>query len=206
VLHVVERASGKLFFTTSIVSQYTNRGTPITTDANVSFCPVAATQWNGPAYSPETNLLYMNGIDWCAKAIKGPMPEYVRGHTYLGWATPTGYGDRDPIERAFSLINAIDPANGELKWRYRIPAPAVGGLIATAGGVVITADTQGELFVIDAKTGGLLNRLPLGAGAIDGGLITYAVDGRQFIAVAAGDNNTTFKANGDNAIVVLGLR
>ena len=206
VLHVVDRASGKLMFTTSLVSQYTNRTTAIPTNANIRLCPIAAVQWNGPAYSPETNLLYMNGIDWCAKAIKGPMPEYVRGQTYLGWATPTGYGDRDPIERAFSLINAIDPANGELKWRYRIPAPAVGGLIATAGGLVMTADTQGDLFVIDAKTGGLLSRLPLGAGAIDGGLITYAVDGRQFIAVAAGDNNATFKAKGDNAIVVLGLR
>ena len=93
-----------------------------------------------------------------------------------------------------------------MKWRYRIPAPAVAGLIATAGGLVITADTEGDLFVIDAKTGGLLNRLPLGAGAIDGGLITYAVDGRQFIAVAAGDNNATYKAKGDNAIVILGLR
>jgi alcohol dehydrogenase (cytochrome c) len=206
VLHVVDRASGKLMFTTSLVSQYTNRTTAIPTDANIRLCPIAAVQWNGPAYSPDTNLLYMNGIDWCATAIKGPMPEYVRGHTYLGWATPTGYGDRDPIERAFSLVNAIDPANGELKWRYRIPAPAVAGLTATGGGLVLTADTQGDLFAIDAKTGVLLNRLSLGAGAVDGGLITYAVNGKQFIAVAAGDNNGTYKAKGDNAIVVLGLR
>jgi alcohol dehydrogenase (cytochrome c) len=163
-------------------------------------------QWNGPAYSPDTNLLYMNGIDWCAKAIKGPMPEYMRGKTYLGWATQTGYGDRDPIERAFGLVNAVDPTNGELKWRYRVPAPPVAGLTATGGGLVLTADTQGDLFAIDAKTGVLLNRLSLGAGAIDGGLITYAVNGKQFIAVAAGDNNGTYKAKGDNAIIVLGLR
>ena len=70
----------------------------------------------------------------------------------------------------------------------------------------MTADTQGDLFVLDSSTGALLNRLRLGAGAIDGGLITYAVDGRQFIAVAAGDNNATFKAKGDNTILILGLR
>ena len=162
-------------------------------------------QWNGPAYSPETNLLYMNGIDWCAKAIKGPMPEYVRGKPYLGWATPTGFGDRDPIEQAFGLVNAIDPRNGALKWRYRIPAPPVAGLTTTAGGLVLTADTQGDVLAVDAKTGALRHRLRLGAGAIDGGLITYAVQGKQFIAVAAGDNNPTYKAKGDNAIVVLGL-
>jgi PQQ-dependent dehydrogenase (methanol/ethanol family) len=205
VLHVLDRASGKLLFTTSIVSQYSNRGTPIPTDANVRFCPVAATQWNGPAYSPDTNLLYMNGIDWCARAIKGPTPKYVEGKPYLGWATPTGYGNRDPIERAFGLVNAIDPTNGRLLWRYRVPSPPVAGLVVTAAGLLLTADTQGDLFALDAKTGTLLLRRQVGAGAMDGGLITYKVNGRQFIAVGAGDNNPTYKVKGDNAIVILGL-
>ncbi len=205
VLHVVDRANGKLRFTTSLVSQYTNRQTAILTDADIRLCPIGAVQWNGPAYSPDTNLLYMNGVDWCAKAIKGPAPQYVRGKPYLGWATPTGYGDRDPIERAFGLVNAIDPATGELKWRYRVPSPPVAGLIATAGGIILTADTQGDLFALDAKTGTLLHQAQLGAGAIDGGVITYEVKGRQFIAVAAGDNNGTYKAKGDNVIVILAL-
>jgi alcohol dehydrogenase (cytochrome c) len=147
----------------------------------------------------------MNGFDWCAKATKGSLPEYARGKPYLGWATPTGYGDRDPIEQAFGVLNAIDPANGDLKWRYRMPAPPVSGLTATAGGLVMTADTDGDLFIVDARTGALLRRIALRAGAIDGGVITYAVRGKQYIAVAAGDNNPTYKATGDNAIVVLGL-
>ena len=201
VLHVVERATGKLLFTTSLVSQYTNRATAIPTDANVRLCPVAATQWNGPAYSPDTNLIYMNGIDWCAKAIKGPTPQYVRGKTYLGWATPSGYAERDPIEQAFGLVNAIDPTNGRLLW----PSPPVAGLTATAGGLLLTADTQGDLFALDAKTGALLHKLQLGAGAMDGGLVSYEAKGRQFIAVGAGDNNPTYKVKGDNAIVILGL-
>lgn len=206
VLHVVDRATGKLRYTTSLVSQYTNRTTPIPSDTNIRLCPIAAVQRNGPAYSPDTNLLYMNGIDWCAKAIKGPTPEYVKGKPYLGWATPTGYGNRDPIEEAFGLVNAIDPANGQFKWRYRIQSPAVAGLTATAGGLVITANVNGELIVLDSATGALLRQLELGAGAIDGGLITYKANGRQFIAVAAGDNNATYRAKGDNAIVILGLQ
>ena len=206
VMHVVDRASGELRFTTSLVSQYTNLTTPIPTTNDIRLCPIAAVQWNGPAYDPQTNLIYMNGIDWCAKAIKGKTPEYVRGKTYLGWATPTGYGDRDPIDQAFGLINAVDPADGRIRWRYRIPSPPVGGLVATAGGLVITADVAGNVIVVDATTGALLNKLALGAGAIDGGLVTYLADGRQFIAVAAGDNNPTYHAKGENVIVVLGAR
>lgn len=205
VLHVVDRADGTLLFTTSIVSQYANRSTPIPTNANIRLCPIAAVQWNGPAYSPDTNLLYMNGIDWCAKAIKGPTPKCQKGKPYLGWATPTGYGDRDPIEQAFGLLNAIDPTSGRLAWRYRIPSPPVAALTATAGGLLLTADTQGDLFAVDAKTGTLLLKSPLGAGAVDGGVITYQTKGRQFIAIAAGDNNPTYKAKGQNTIVILGL-
>ena len=80
------------------------------------------------------------------------------------------------------------------------------GLVATAGGLVITADVAGNVIVVDATTGALLNKLALGAGAIDGGLVTYLADGRQFIAVAAGDNNPTYHAKGENVIVVLGAR
>jgi alcohol dehydrogenase (cytochrome c) len=205
VLHVVDRASGKLRFTTSLVSQYTNLKTPIPADAPIRLCPIAAVQWNGPAYSPDTNLIYMNGIDWCAKAIKGETPEYVRGDTYLGWATPTGYGDRDPIGQAFGLVNAIDPANGALKWRHRLPSPPVGGLTATGGGLVITGQTNGDLIALDARTGALLYQRNLGAGAIDGGVVTYEAKGRQLIAVAAGDTNATYKAKGESTIMILGL-
>ncbi|SAK67117.1 hypothetical protein AWB78_02455 [Caballeronia calidae] len=42
-------------------------------------------------------------------------------------------------------------------------------------------------------------------GAIDGGVITYEVKGKQYVAAAAGDNNLTFGVKGDNTIVVLSL-
>jgi alcohol dehydrogenase (cytochrome c) len=205
VLHVVDRADGKLRFTAPLVSQYVNRTTPIPTDASVRLCPIAAVQWNGPAYSPDTNLIYMNGIDWCAQAMKGPTPEYVKGKRYLGWATATGYGVRDPIDQAFGLINAIDPASGRLAWRYRISSPALAGLTATAGGLVMTGDVDGELIALDAASGALIYRSNLGAGALDGGVVTYEAKGKQFVAVAAGDNNPLYKTKGDNAIVILAL-
>jgi alcohol dehydrogenase (cytochrome c) len=205
-LHVVNRATGKLRFKAPIVSRYENGTTLIPTTSYLRFCPVAAAQWNGPAFSPASGLLYMNGIDWCGSAIKGPTPTYQPGKSYLGWATPTGFAKLDPIQQAFGLINAFDPGIGRLMWSYRVPTPLVAGLIATAGNVVITGDITGNLLILDAKTGVLLYRDNLNFGALDGGLITYEVNGKQFIAAAAGDNSPTYQVTGENTIVVLGLK
>ncbi|HXJ42171.1 MAG TPA: PQQ-binding-like beta-propeller repeat protein [Bryobacteraceae bacterium] len=205
-LHVVNRATGQLRFKAPIVSRYENGTTLIPTTSYLQFCPVAAAQWNGPAFSPASGLLYMNGIDWCGSAIKGPTPTYQPGKLYLGWATPTGFAKLDPIQQAFGWINAFEPGNGRLMWSYRVPTPLVGGLIATGGNVVITGDIAGNLLILDAKTGVLLYRDNLNFGALDGGLITYQVNGKQYIAAAAGDNSSTYQVTGENTIVVLGLK
>ena len=204
-LHVVERATGMLRFKAPIVSRYANGTTPVPTTSYLRYCPVAAAQWNGPSFSPASGFLYMNGIDWCGSAIKGPTPTYQPGKSYLGWATPSGYAKLDPITEAFGWINAIDPGSGRVLWSYRLATPPVAGLIATGGNIVMTGEVNGNLVALNAKTGVLLERYSLNAGAIDGGLITYEVNGKQFFAAAAGDDNPTYGAAGENVIVVLGL-
>jgi PQQ-dependent dehydrogenase (methanol/ethanol family) len=204
-LHVVDRATGVLRFKTPIVSRYANGTTPVPTTSYLRYCPVAAAQWNGPSFSPASGFLYMNGIDWCGSAIKGPTPTYQPGKSYLGWATPSGYAKLDPITEAFGWINAIDPGSGQVLWSYRLATPPVAGLVATGGNIVVTGEVNGNLVALNAKTGVLLERYSLNSGAIDGGLITYEVNGKQFFAAAAGDNNPTYGATGENVIVVLGL-
>jgi PQQ-dependent dehydrogenase (methanol/ethanol family) len=202
VLHVVDRATGMLRYTVPLVSQYLNTTTPIPGGAGIRLCPIAAVQWNGPAYSPDTNLIYMNGIDWCAQAIKGPIPVYKEGKPYLGWAN--GYGTRDPIEQAFGWVNAVDAATGQVKWRYRMPSLPLGAVTATGGGLVMTGEINGDFTILDAATGTVVYQGNVG-GAIGGGVITYEAGGKQLIAIAAGDNNPTYKTKGENQIVVLGL-
>ena len=203
-LHVVNRATGQIRFMSPIVSRFENGTTAIPTTSDVRFCPVAAAQWNGPAFSPASGYLYMNGIDWCGSAIKGPTPTYQPGKPYLGLATPSGFPQLDPIDQAFGLINAFDPKDGKLIWSYRDSAPLVAGLIATAGNIVITADVSGSLLILNAKTGALLYRDNLNAGGLRGGLITYEVNGNQYVAVAAGDNS--YDVSAENTIIVLGLK
>lgn len=202
ILHVVDRLTGKPVSGVPLVSRYMNTTGPVPGGSGIRLCPIAAVLWNGPAYSPATDLLYMNGIDWCAQAIKGPPPVYKAGRPYLGWAN--FYGTRDPVDEAFGWISAIVPTTGSVAWRRKVPSIPLGAVTATGGGLVITGETDGTFLVLDAGTGAELYKTNLG-GAIGGGIVTYEAGGRQLIAIAAGDNNATYGTKGTNTIVVLGL-
>lgn len=202
ILHVVDRITGKPVSGVPLVSRYLNTRGPVPGGSGIRLCPIAAVQWNGPAYSPDTHLLYMNGIDWCARAIKGPTPIYEARHPYLGWAN--FYGTRDPVNEAFGWINAIDPTTGNIVWRQKVSSIPLGAVTATGGGLVITGETDGTLLALDAQSGAELYKTNVG-GAIGGGIVTYEAGGKQFIAVAAGDNNHTYETHGENTIVVFGL-
>lgn len=202
IAHVVDRITGRPVSGVPLVSRYMNTTGPVPGGSGIRLCPIAAVQWNGPAYSPDTHLLYMNGIDWCAQAIKGPTPVFKATHPYLGWAN--FYGTRDPVDEAFGWINAIDPTTGGIAWRRKVSSIPLGPVTATAGDLIITGETDGTLLVLDAKTGAELYKTNVGGG-IGGGIITYQAGGKQLIAVAAGDNNGTYQTKGENTIVVLGL-
>ena len=81
----------------------------------------------------------------------------------------------------------------------------LGAVTATAGGLVLTGETSGDLVVLADTTGEELYKINVG-GAIGGGVITYQSSGKQFVAVAAGNTSAIYGTTGDNAIVVLGLR
>jgi alcohol dehydrogenase (cytochrome c) len=102
-------------------------------------------------------------------------------------------------------VTSLDPDNGRIKWKYRTEAPVVGGVTPTAGGVVLTGDMAGNFLALDSGSGKLLYKFNTG-GAIAGGVITYALDGRQYVATTSGNiSRLTFGALGSPTIVVLAL-
>ena len=202
VLTVLDRADGKLKFKVPIVRQE-NTDTPIGQE-RVHFCPVQALLYNGAAYSPATHLLYINSQDWCAYAVMGPQPKYVKGMQYAGWAN--GFGTRDPLDQSIGWTTAIDAASGKIKWRLRLPGvPMIAAVTPTAGDVVFTGDTAGNFLVLDATDGKVLYSFNTG-GSFGGGVATYSVHGRQYVAAMTG--NTSFAkylAGGAPTVVVFGL-
>ncbi|WP_085314751.1 pyrroloquinoline quinone-dependent dehydrogenase [Derxia lacustris] len=202
VLHVVDQNTGKPLFKLPVVPQVNTTG-DIPPAPGLWFCPVAAVQWNGPAYSPMTNLVYVGAIDWCARAIQGPTPVFTLRQPYLGWAN--GYGTRDPIELAGGWITAVDSHTGMARWRWHSSKPLLAGVTATAGQLVFTADLEGRLVAIDATSGVQLRMIRTGA-PNGGGVISYRAGGHQRLAVASGYTHPVYQAAGGSAtIVVFGL-
>ncbi len=98
-----------------------------------------------------------------------------------------------------------DPDSGALRWQYHAEAPVVAGLTPTAGGVTFGGDMGGNFIALDSKTGALLHKVATG-GAVAGGIITYALGGRQYVAIDSGNvSRLSFGENGKPSVVIYAL-
>ncbi len=88
-------------------------------------------------------------------------------------------------------IKAIEPAMGKVVWEFREPTSSNSAVLTTATGLLFSGTRKGQFFALDAKSGAPLWRFTTG-GQIHGGPVTFLVDGKQPIAVAAGQGLFVF--------------
>ncbi|MEX2130164.1 MAG: PQQ-dependent dehydrogenase, methanol/ethanol family [Pseudohongiellaceae bacterium] len=145
-----------------------------------------ATNWFSPAYSPQTGLFYVNAFD-------GEQQFFKRDEDYEEGERFTGGGGTfiQPMDTYHSAIRAIDPATAEIKWEFPIQPRSTAGVSSTAGGLVLSGSIDGYFFALDAATGEELWHITLGA-RVHAAPMTYAVEGRQYVTVAAGNVVFTF--------------
>ncbi|MGH7444026.1 MAG: pyrroloquinoline quinone-dependent dehydrogenase [Longimicrobiales bacterium] len=186
-----------------------NIDAPLTHTQATRFCPgtQGGTEWNGPAYSPPLNLLFAGAVDWCAN-IQLVHPDSITlplAQDFTG-AVGGGFGNFDPKEQWQGWITAVDADSGSVRWKYRADTPILAGITATAGGIVVTGDMNGDLLVFDAATGELVHRAETGA-AMGAGNVTYAVDDQQYIAAAGGSISPIWPLpEATSRVTVFGLR
>ena len=180
MLRALDRDTQRVVYEAAVTTRE-NADTPVITTATRA-CPgvLGGTEWNGPAYNPGTNMLYVPAVDWCATFTAYEQVRFIPGKGYMGGRT-----DLDPPEKAQGWLTAIDAASGTVKWKYRSPRPMVAAVTTTAGNVVMTGELTGDFTIFDARNGAVLYRFNTG-GPIGGGIVTYAVGGKQYVAVAAG--------------------
>lgn len=201
-LDAIDVDSGKILWKTP-VSKMANVDAPLTVEGT-HFCPGTrgGTLWNGPAYSPRENLVYVNSVDWCATVKLDPQPQFQPGKSFVG--SSNGYGLMDPLDSRNGWVTAIDADSGEIRWRYRTTTPMLAAILATASGLVVTADLDGDLLALDAGSGKLLHRMATHQPA-GGGVIAYRNGGHERIAVAAGFSSGIYKTTGQPMVILFGL-
>jgi alcohol dehydrogenase (cytochrome c) len=96
-----------------------------------------------------------------------------------------------PQSHGTGAILAVDPATAGIKWRFDLVSTPSAGMLATAGGLVFTGDRQGYVIALDDRTGKVLWKFQTG-GAVAAPPITYSLEGKQYLEIAAGGSILTF--------------
>ena len=181
---------------------------PLSREHPVHFCPGmgGGTEWNGAAYSPHTDLLFVGAVDLCAhvqlvRELKVPAPGEVWFGSEGSMADMT-----DPPSTARGWLTAFDAEHARVRWKFKAPHPIFAGVTPTGGDLVFAADLGGDIFALDQNNGLVLWQTSTGQ-SIGGGLIVYSVGGHDLLGVAAGMKSFAWPGFADKSrILVYGLR
>ncbi len=219
-LYVLDRRTGEFLQATPIAKQNWNagfdNGRPIRSPSaipsrdGVLIYPgnQGATNWFNPSYSPRTGLFYVNVWENTHHIFARADQEYKEGSNYTAGRLSTNYPGRGigagmraaqrpnlrKEEENFGTVRAFDPHTGAWRWEYKQTDLTDAGILTTATDLLFTGGREGYFFALDARNGSLLWKIQLG-GPTQNGPITYAVNGRQYVAVSA-----------SNSLFVFGLR
>lgn len=196
----IDRATHKLLFRTPTTT-IKNEGVAPTPEGFM-VCPglSGGTKWNGPAFDPVLKALFVPATDWCNMLTLGK-PTYSAGKPFWGG---TFAFDKTP-GAATGWINALDSDTGKIRWRYHTMTVTGAAVTPTAGGVVFTGDADGDFLVLDAKTGKLLLKTAM-TGPLAGGIVTYMLDGKQYVAFTTGNiSRSAAELVGTPTMVIMAL-
>jgi len=151
-------------------------------------CPstFGARSWNSDAYNPKTGLWYNNVLDFCGHlkpiAQKDDPKDYGTPHS---GSADFGRLVLAPDGRKPGRLDANDPFTGKRAWTQEMDIPGFASVLTTGGELVFNGDPKGMLRAYDAATGKELWSFNTGSG-MRSGIISYAIDGEQYILVPSG--------------------
>jgi alcohol dehydrogenase (cytochrome c) len=194
--------SGKPFVKVNWMNGFDERGRPMKVPTAASskegtlIYPgnQGGTNWYSPSFSPHTGLFYIPVWDNYSSLYVKQDQDFVEGRTFGGGGPrPTGPATKSGVQNfradddIYGAVRAIDPKTGEKKWEFKMADVTEAGILTTASDVLFTGGHEGYFFALDARNGKLLWKAPLG-GEVRSGPMTYMVNGRQYVAVDAGNS------------------
>ena len=198
-LYILDRTDGRFLFATRFAGLLNwakgidSTGHPISAglvpdEKGVDICPAdgGATNWYAPSYDPRTHLFYFRSLDACA-IFRAKSVGWEPGHSW--YATGTWLSGRPRRQQ----INAFSLDTLGFAWRETLPGKYKGwsGLLSTASGLIAYGDDDQDFVVASAATGKALWHFSVGQ-LIHASPMTYAIHGRQYIAIAAGSDIFSF--------------
>ncbi len=151
---------------------------------------VGGSNWSPVAVDPTRGAVFIAGIHM-------PIRYTLRQSRGSEGKPALRYAALEPIEEPrWGLLSAIDLASGQLLWQQKTAEPLVGGVLATAAGLVFTGEGNGTFAAYDSDRGNQLWRFEAAAG-VNAPPISYQIDGTQYVAVAAGGNQLFGYRQGD---------
>lgn len=137
---------------------------------------LAGSAWSAPGPTQAQLDNARDSTEWL-------MPNYdyaEAGQKYMG-----GSFTWDPVDKSTGWLTAVRAKTGREVWKYHSPRPMLAAVTATSGDMIFTGELTGDFLAMNARTGNVVYRYS-GGGAIIGGVISYAVDGKQYVAVVSG--------------------
>ncbi len=199
-IYVLDRTNGKFLSATPFVDKLNwakgidAQGRPLLTGiqptaAGTRICPgfSGATNWFAPSYSDVTHSVYFVALEECETYFFKPQ-SFQDGHEYYS----TGV-KRIPSEASQKVLVAFNLDTNSITWKY----PQAGGgrssagTMATAGGLVFFGDDAGSFEAVEARNGKALWHFNTGQ-EISASPMSYAIAGRQYVAIAAGSDIFSF--------------
>jgi PQQ-dependent dehydrogenase (methanol/ethanol family) len=194
-IYVHDRSNGNLIrFSEAMVSQEGLWSLPTPKGTRMSLGANGGVEWSPMAVHPGLRLAF-------AANLEQPMTYHVEASAYPGGKLWLGGAFKNvPGEEQFGNVTAVNLDTGKIAWKARTPQPMIGGVLATAGDLVFAGEGNGWLKAYDAKSGKVLWQYQCGAG-VNAPPTSYTVNGKQYIAVAAGGNSQLDFKRGNSVFV-----
>jgi alcohol dehydrogenase (cytochrome c) len=148
----------------------------------VVVCPslLGATGWQPKVYNPKTGYLFIPSNEFCMRYAYVADLTYKKGQLFTG-VTAEHFSTAEQA----GVLRAFDVSQNKVVWEWSNRTPLISHTLGTAGNLVFQGTAEGKVVAVDARTGQELWSFNLGTPQ-SGGIISFAVDGKQYIAVAAG--------------------
>lgn len=197
-VYVHERNSGRLIrFSDAMVPQDGLWSLPTKDGARMELGANGGVEWSPMAVNPKLRMAY-------AANLIQPMTYHVEAAGYPGGKLWLGGAFKTiPGGAQTGRLSAVNLDTGKIAWEANTPQPLMGGTLATGGGLVFNGEGNGWFKAFDAKNGKELWKFNCGAG-VNSPAVSYTVNGKQYVAVAAG-GNTQLDFKRGNSVFVFAL-